>query len=391
VRILHITPAYYPATYWGGPMFSVLSLNNALAAMPDVELKVLTTDSAGPKVSQRVDIETVNPAWYPGQDVFFARRIAGNSISLDLLAKLVPLIRWADVVHLTATYSFPSIPTLIACRWLDTPLVWSPRGAILDDDAWQCLKRRRLKDIWLGLCNSLIKKGRVSLHVTSEDEKTASVARLPKANATIVRNGVDVPTALSPRTWLKGGTLRLLFIGRLAPKKGLENLLNAMKVLESDLDIQLTICGTGEKDYERSLKAKAGHLLLLDKSVHFVGHVDGERKREAFINSDVCVIPSFSENFCMVVAESLAHGTPVIASHGTPWSQIEDRQCGMWVANDPRTLVQSILAIRKENLDKMGERGWKWMRDEFSWDVIANDMYRVYREMSCGDVYDGNN
>ena len=47
MRILHITPTYYPATYWGGPIFSVYALNNALAALPDIELKVLTTNVVG--------------------------------------------------------------------------------------------------------------------------------------------------------------------------------------------------------------------------------------------------------------------------------------------------------------------------------------------------------
>ena len=49
MKILHITPAYYPATYWGGPIFSVYHLNNALATIPGIERKVLTTNSAGVK------------------------------------------------------------------------------------------------------------------------------------------------------------------------------------------------------------------------------------------------------------------------------------------------------------------------------------------------------
>lgn len=56
-KILHITPAYYPATYWGGPIFSVWGLNNALVTLPGIELRVLTTDSAGPRVSDRVKID----------------------------------------------------------------------------------------------------------------------------------------------------------------------------------------------------------------------------------------------------------------------------------------------------------------------------------------------
>ena len=111
------------------------TLNNALAHLPDVELKVVTTDSAGPHISDRLDVTAVDRGHFPNQEVIFTRRIFGSSISLGLLRRLPALVRWADVVHLTATYSFPTIPTILVCRYLRTPLVWSLRGAILDDES----------------------------------------------------------------------------------------------------------------------------------------------------------------------------------------------------------------------------------------------------------------
>lgn len=109
MKILHVTPSYYPATYWGGPIFSVYALNNALARLPDVTLKVLTTDSAGPRVSDCLNSEELNEL-YPNQQVVITRRIAGAAMSIELLKKLPGLVRWSDVVHLTASYSFPPFP-----------------------------------------------------------------------------------------------------------------------------------------------------------------------------------------------------------------------------------------------------------------------------------------
>ena len=57
MNILHITPAYYPATYWGGPIFSVYALNNDLAVLPGAELKVLNSDVAAPGVVERMDTQ----------------------------------------------------------------------------------------------------------------------------------------------------------------------------------------------------------------------------------------------------------------------------------------------------------------------------------------------
>jgi glycosyltransferase involved in cell wall biosynthesis len=83
----------------------------------------------------------------------------------------------------------------------------------------------------------------------------------------------------------------------------------------------------------------------------------------------------------MVVPEALAHGVPVIASQGTPWRQIEDKHCGLWVDNSPASLVQAILQIRSAPLAEMGRRGREWVEAEYSWESIAGKMVDVYREL----------
>ena len=169
-------------------------------------------------------------------------------------------------------------------------------------------------------------------------------------------------------------------MGRLAPKKGIENLLDALKAL-NDPNIELTICGTGDFDYVNALHDRAigqGHL---KNSVRFAGQVNGQRKEDAFQNADVCIVPSYSENFCNVVAESLAHGIPVIASNGTPWEEIEEKQCGLWVDNKPESLMCAIKKMRSMPLAKMGMRGREWMEQEFSWGILANKIIDVYESL----------
>lgn len=380
MKVLHITPAYYPATYWGGPIFSVYALNNALASLPDLELKVLTTDSAGPQVAENLDVMGLADL-YPNYEVNFAHRIAGASISIDMLRWLIPLIRSADVVHITSTYSFPIIPALIVCRILRKPLVWSPRGAILDAYEWEGTRKRGIKKVWERLCNFIIKRGYVMMHVTSEGERHASNERISRAQTVIIPNGVETLDSLPDREWLPDRRLRLIFMGRLSPKKGLENLLKAMKLMELDKTIQLSIYGTGDNQYCESLLDLTRSLDLLDKSVHFAGHVDDDDKREAFLRADMCIIPSYTENFCMVVAEALGHGVPVVASHGTPWAEVVTRGCGLWVENDPVELVHAIHDMRTRELSDMGRKGWEWMKECYSWSVIGDKMYSVYSSL----------
>jgi glycosyltransferase involved in cell wall biosynthesis len=379
MKILHVTPNYYPATYWGGPIFSVYALNNALACSPDVSLKVLSTDSAGPSLSERLNRSELK-GLYPNQEVLVMRRIAGACISSELLHKLPSMVRWADVVHLTATYSFPTIPTLIACRILGKPLVWSPRGAILDAHEWEGSRRKKLKRLWEIFCNAMLLSGMDITHVTSERERQVTQARIPNAKAVIVPNGVDIPPEFPERDWLPNGCLRLMYLGRLTPKKGIENLLQALKQLNVPKAV-LTIYGDGDAGYSAHLKSLAEQLGLLGTVVSFAGQVNGEAKRTAFHLADVCVVPSYTENFCMVVAEALAHGVPVIASQGTPWNRIEEKQCGLWVKNNPESLAKAISQIRLLCLQEMGQRGRRWMEKEFSWDALARKMMETYRSL----------
>jgi len=379
IKILHITPTYFPATYWGGPIFSVYALNNALARLPDVTLTVLTTDSAGPQIEDRLDQTKLN-GLYPKQVVIIARRIAGACVSFELLKQLPKLVRQAEVVHLTGAYSFPTIPTLVLCRIFNKPLVWSPRGAIQDAHEWEGTKRKRLKLLWERLCNILIRPGRVIAHTTAERERVATQERLPHSTAMIVPNGVDIPDILLERDWLPDGKLRLMFLGRLSPKKGIENLLEAITILK-DSSVLLTIYGTGDAGYSARLKSLAEQLGLLNGAVNFAGHVEGEAKSAAFAGADVCIIPSYTESFCMVVAETLAHGLPVIASHGTPWGEIEEKRCGLWVDNSPESLAQAIIRIHAMELTEMGSRGRDWMMREFSWDTLAKKMMGIYQSL----------
>ena len=379
MKILHITPSYYPATYWGGPIFSVFGLNNALARIPGVELRILTTDAAGGDRREQLDIKRLDLSVYPQQDIIFRRRLIGSSVSPGLLSELIPLIRWADVVHLTATYSFPTLPTLVICRLWKKPLVWSTRGAILSDINGQAVRKRHLKRLWQISCNSLIRIGHVYLHVTSEVESHASRARLPKAKTVIIPNGVNIPSPSTDRQSRRDSGLHILYLGRLAPVKAIDNLLDAMKWLQpTGYNVQLDICGAGTQRYTNFLKSKARTLGLLDDAVHFSGQVDDEEKENAFRRADICIIPSHSENFCMVAAEALAHDIPIIASQGTPWQRVEEMECGLWVKNNPQDLAVAIQRIGSMNLEEMGKRGRRWMQNEYSWDKIAAEMHQLY-------------
>jgi len=381
MNIAHITPSFYPATAYGGPLESVYALCRSVGS-EGCRVRVLTTDADGRRTIDTVEKNKDIPL-AENVEIRYCKRWWPESISPSLLASLHDYVSWADVVHLMAVYSFPTIPTLMTCKALKKPLVWSPRGAL---ERWGGTRRQAGKAVWESACRIFFPE-RLALHVTSDEEGQKSLKRFPGIRMAVIPNGVEA----SPPTPLPKGegggrpgeaTLHLLFLGRLDPKKGIENLLEACRQLNGQLGRpwDLKIAGSGDAHYERKIQSYIEEKGLR-RQVSMAGFVQGPEKQKLFHEADVVVAPSHTENFCMVVAEALAAGTPVIASQGTPWKRVEDMGCGLWVSNEPASLTRAISEISRKPLREMGERGRQWMQKEFTWKEVGRRMVELYQSM----------
>lgn len=374
MKVLHIAPMFYPAHYYGGPIQSVYDLCRHVARL-GAEVRVLTTNANGPTADLPVP-SGVEQHLDDGVRVTYCRRLLAQAVAPSMATRLAAKIRWADVVHITAVYSFPVIPALLACRMLDKPVVWSPRGSL---QRWSGSRRVPLKNAWDHFCR-VVKPRRVVLHVTAQQEAEESTARYPGVPTAVIPNGVEIPEAVQHAE--NTGTLRLIYLGRIDPKKGLENLLDACEALGDMLDWSLSIAGTGDPDYVQTIAARIDRLGLAHRA-RMLGAVLGEAKRRLFENADLIVTPSHTENFGNVVAEALAHGVPALASRGTPWRELPERGCGDWVDNDPASLCAAMLQMSRMPLREMGQRGREWMIRDFSWQERAEEFWRLYKEITA--------
>ncbi|MFA8441375.1 glycosyltransferase [Yoonia sp.] len=369
MKILHVVPTFYPATYWGGPIWSTKAICDGIAALDDVELRVLTSDAAGPKISDRVAPATLPYA------VHYARRVAGHCIAPGLLARLPAAIQWADIVHVTGTYNMPTLPAFVLARVLGKPLVWSPRGALQATEDWPDAPHLRIKHGFEHVANALRPRDAV-LHVTAKQEARQSIRRLIGMACAIIPNAVDVP-AISPVRQTDGANCHLMFLSRLHPKKGLEALFDAMARLPARFT--LDIYGTGDPAYVRMLQMRAK---LSNGRIRMHGHVEGAAKAAAFAGADLFVLPSHSENFGIVVAEALAHAVPVLTTQATPWQDIHRHDCGRCIDLPQSDLAAEIAALCAGDLRAMGQRGRDWMRRDFAPAAMVAGFETLYRRLA---------
>ncbi|MFT3768991.1 MAG: glycosyltransferase [Minicystis sp.] len=374
MKVAHVTPSYYPAFVYGGPPESAHQLSRHLARA-GCDVRVLTTDANGPKLTVDVD-KTREIEMEPGLRVRYCPRRLPESAAPSLLALLPGYVRWCDVVHLNAVYNFTTFPTLLAAKAADKPVVWSARGAL---SRWKETRREGAKEVWERICR-VIAPRRTVLHVTSESEEKQAAARMRGMRTALIPNGVEVP-ALAPRP-APSETLRVLYLGRLHPIKGLDNLVAACGLLVrgGERRFSLTLAGGGEPAYTDALRRAVAENGLGDL-VTFLGEVPPSDKGRLFAGADLFVMPSFTENFGLAIAEALAHGVPVIAGEGTPWSGLASNDAGLWVPNDPGSLAAAITAMRARPLGEMGARGRAWMEREFGWARVALDMRALYERL----------
>jgi glycosyltransferase involved in cell wall biosynthesis len=94
-------------------------------------------------------------------------------------------------------------------------------------------------------------------------------------------------------------------------------------------------------------------------------------------------LPTFSENFGLVVAEALTYGVPGISTRGAPWADLQTHACGWWIETGVEPLVSALreaVALSDEERAAMGARGRVYVR-RFDWDRIAEQTLAVYRWM----------
>lgn len=296
-----------------------------------------------------------------------------------------------DVVHIHGLWS----PLLHrASKWArenGIPVVWSTHGMSAPWSMWHKWWKK-LPAWWLYQKWDL--KRAAAIHCTTDLEvewnrklgfKNCFVAPLG-TNEALTQRHRDTERLEGCRDCLK-----VLFVGRIYPVKGLENLVRAAALIKrsNNRTMLFRIVGPDQAGHQAALMKLAEELGVSDL-FEWPGPKFGEELSAEYGSCDLLILPSFTENFGGVVIDALAHGKPVIASKFTPWKVLEDEHCGWWVDNKPESLAVALSAlVDAENstfqnirtlLREMGLRGRKLVEERYTWSAVCDKMVRGYEE-----------
>ena len=174
----------------------------------------------------------------------------------------------------------------------------------------------------------------------------------------------------------------ILFVGRIDPLKGVDKLLMALPKLDTRHNLKLLVIG-GDEDSQPEVERlqRLSRSLHIQDSVTFAGIVDQRELPFYYSAADVCVIPSYYESFGLVALESLACGTPIVATRvGGMESVINQGQNGYMVEdNAPVRLADSISSLlSQQEVNIKSADSIRASVNGFSWSNIAEAIIPEY-------------
>ena len=189
-------------------------------------------------------------------------------------------------------------------------------------------------------------------------------------------------------------TFHLGFVGRIAPEKGLEMLLQAVAILVAQSDqrrFAVHIYGTGAETYLTDLRRAERDLVLPTGVVHWHGAVAHDQVPEVIQSLDALVVPTiayegYKEQFGRVVIEALSCQVPVITSdNGELHHLVKETGGGLVFAEGDVDVLATCITTaldRPELLTQMAQCGHAYVRQHYTYSALANQLETILQQIT---------
>ncbi len=387
MRILNIIPYFYPAWAYGGTCRAAWELARALVRKGQ-SVVVYTTDALDER-SRSTPLSVV----VDGVEIHRVRNISNYLawrrafFPLGFGNKLQKSLRDADVVHL---HEFRSYQNAIALPYMvrtGVPFVLTAQGGLP-----RIMGRNTLKILYDRNFGARILSNAARLHALNEVEREQFIdLGVDPQRIAILPNGVDLDqyqslpsfTGFRARFDIPEEAPIILFLARVNKIKGVDFLVSSFNMLrEVYPDAVLVIVGPDD-GYLQEVKHQV-QVLGIEKQVRFTGYLDGDDKLQAYQAASVYVLPSAYEMFAITLLESLACGTPIIATDRCGLADfVRQNDLGSIVNyGDVKGLKTEIVRILGHPVDveRRADYGREYVLKHFGWDRIADNWLTVYQD-----------
>lgn len=361
---------------WGGPSKVIRELSRALAARGH-EVEIVTTDTApgGARLDVRRGVSLPQPGGYLLR--YHRCELLGPPyVSLGHTADVLRRARDFDVAHVHGLFNVPVTAAQAALRARGVPYLVRACGML---DPYSLEQRGRAKAAYLRLLERPNLEGAARIHVSTRFEAEGVRALGLRTPIAVAPQGVDPPPSAPaerphPRRYL-------LFLSRIAKKKGLALLIDAfagLAALQHDLD--LVIVGPDELGHQAEVAARVAARGLSGR-VLFPGMVRGAAKAGWFAHAEAFVLPSDDENFGVVVVEAVQQGAPVVVSDRVGLGDaVTDTGAGAVVPREVNALRSALRGVLERGRGSYAG-ACAAMAARFRWEHAAEGIASIYAEV----------
>lgn len=380
MNVLHVIPSLDPRS--GGPVKAVQGLSEKLAER-GIKVTVFATKNGGNE-SQIHLPSTVK------SEVFSSYGPRNFAFSPSFRTAIQKHIKNFDLVHIHALWSFPEWMTSYYCQKTGVPYLVRPCGML----ASYCLTYSSLqKKIYSFLVEKKNLLHAEAIHFTTQAEKDQSNGFGLTSQSAVIPLGLNVTdySNLPPRGEFRNlhpelrGKKIILFLGRMTVRKGLDLMIQVFsQVVQKIKGAHLVIAGSDDEGYGKELKRWAEQQGI-DHQVMLTGFLEGRQKFALLRDSDIFCLPSYYENFGIAIIEAMAAGLPVVISDQVNLHlEIQKAQAGFVEPCQVDRLTSALCRLLEDDqLQKtMGENGKKLVHDKYQWDVVADEVIKLYEHIA---------
>jgi glycosyltransferase involved in cell wall biosynthesis len=389
VRVLHAIPSISPAR--GGTSRAILDMVGGLRSQ-GIDVEIATTNDDGDDL---LDVPLSRRTEYAGIPTYFFPRFSPAIPAIREFAFSSAFTTWLfqnidkyDLLHVHALFSYTSTVAMAIARFKQIPYLTTPHGLLCE---WSLQQSARKKQTYLNSIerSNLDRAGALHLTCTQEQDDTIAIGIksptfvLPLALTTIPAPIPDAAMLLRQELQCPADEPIVLFLSRLHYKKGLDYLIPALGKLQHHR-FTLAIAGSGTPEYEAEVRALVATAGIADRT-HMVGFIEGRQKDLFIQGADLFALTSHSENFGLVVLESLVVGTPVLLTPGVALATVvSERQLGYVAELEIEAITTALdrYFSEPEQAKVMGDRARELVVANYNADKIATDLVRVYQAIA---------
>jgi glycosyltransferase involved in cell wall biosynthesis len=388
LRIVTVVPSLARNT--GGPAVTLVQGTRAMG--DSVERVIYTTDAAQPAATRPFRRLVPDDLPEGAADirirVFRTRPPYQLAFSPGLWLALRRAVPSADLVTIHSINLFPQYAAFTAAISARVPYIVTPHGAL---DPWLGRNSRLLKRLTNATWQRRMLANATAIHFTTADEARLAGGLTASAPHVIMPNGLDLSRFGGKRSGESFRAQRLggfrgpvvLFLGRVARKKGIDLLIRGFARATPNRDSLLVIAGPDDESLTAELSAIAQELGV-SAEVRFVGPVYDDDQLGALAAADVWALTSHTENFGNAVVEALAAGCPVLVSTEVNLApQIAAADAGLvtGLSVDEIGAALHSLLENSEQRELLAARGRDFAR-RFDWSIVAPELVRVFVDVA---------